>query len=989
MKNKFCYFYLLVLCYLFSCQTIKTTKSGQIQVDLFTLQELFNKGKYCDLLPILDNYIAAVPPTEEDSQLAQIVAIKTYLELEQWDKATQALDLLESNRIETNNTIKYQTALLKARILERENTFIATEQTYQSLRSQLKKDTNQLHLLAETQAYAGIFQSYIGNFKAAEAQLNEIDKSLLIPSLAAKVYSNLAFLCSEQSRSTESEQYSLKALTILKENHLETHPAYALSLNDYAILNFYKGKMSVVDSLLVQSEALNQVCPIPSTTGFNYSNRANMLYSLGSLQAAEQTYQKAVQTFSEISLVQEASKSAFKLAEVYFTMDSVEQAATAYELALTLHQQFIGEKEHIQKARILQGMAGLEVYNWNYEKADSLYELAVDIAANTFGKECSDYATAINNLASSKEAQMDYETALTLYQQTAHLDSLLFGKEHPNYKTTLFNLARCYAKMGEDGQTLLYYQKAINLQLQLLEDYYGGFSEKTRLAYLLEAMLHFDVFNTYACFKEDTALHTLVQNINLAAKNRILDFSIQTQQLQLEDQPEAIKEKYQRWKQQKEVLANLSLLSTKERRKKGSIIDSLTTSTNSLEKELTRQANFQFEEEQHDSFESLRARLNEKEAAIDFFNFFVTDEYGRFPDSIFYFALITRPEWSAPKLVALMEDSELKEILGLSSNYSLNAEVNHYLYQKIWAPLDPYLKGVSSIHLSTEGWLHQISFAGLLPNPDTDNTLLDQYQFYYYSNLKDVKQQSANYTVSPKILVLANADYNAGLNSIDKENTEYFIPLPGTKLELEFLKNYSQRNRFPIELYQATTASEQALRESIRAFKPTILHLATHGFFKLKDTLSYELNTLGNRIKQAEEALVRSGLVFSGVNQHWTSTELITPYQDGVLTALEVANLDLSETELVVLSACNTGRGREVYGEGVFGLQRAFKLAGAKYTLVSLWPIPDQQTAALMTYFYNYLATTNRPQQALYLAQQEMQKTYKSPFDWAGFILLE
>lgn len=984
------YFLLLVLCYLCSCQTTKRTKeSGTKELNISSLQTDFDKGRYCDLLPLIDNYLNTIPQHTTAWHSAKIIAVKTYLELEQWEKASKAIDLLENSSQEATTLIEFQRDLLKARLLEQTNNIPAIEQAYQQLTNKLQKTSHYPALLAETHAYHGIFKNNLGNFETAEAQLTRIDKTQLKPSLIAKVYNNLAFLCSEKSRATESEQYSLQALHILKDKELAQHPYYALCLNDYAILNLYKGKMAVMDSLLAQAAQLNQACPIPSTTGFIYSNKANMSYNLGALPIAKQTYQKALQLFQEIPLTQEASKSAFKLAEVYFAMDSLAQAAAAYELALTLHQQVLGDKEHIQKARILQGMGGLEVYNWNYERADSLYELAAQIAANTFGKECSDYATVLNNLASSKEAQADNELALSLYQQTAHLDTLLFGQAHPNYKTTLFNIARCYTKMGKDAAALTYYQAAIKLQLQLLGDYFGGFSEDTRLDYLLEAMLHFDVFNTYACFKEDTALHKLVQNLNLATKNRVLDFSIQTQQLQLADQPKKVKDLYQQWKQQKELLTKFSLQPTEERAMAKSAIDSLKQSAKNLEIQLTRLANLQLTEDAIPTFEHIRAQLADKEAAIDFFNFFVADEYGQFPDSIFYFALITRPEWTAPKLVQLLEDSALKEILGLSSHYSLNAEVNHYLYQKIWAPLEPYLEGISTIHLSAEGYLHQVSFAGLFPNPDTDQSLLEQYKFYYYNNLKDIKRTSNTTTTSPKLLVVANPDYNAGLQSVEMENSEYFLPLPGTKLEVKFLQAYSQRYEIPMVLHQAAEASESAFRESITTFKPTLLHLATHGFFKLKDTTNYAVKTLGNRIKQADKSLLRSGLVFSGVNQHWTSTQPVVSTKDGVVTALEVANLELSEIDLVVLSACNTGRGGLVYSEGLFGLQRAFKLAGVKYTLVSLWAIPDQQTAELMTYFYDYLTNTNSPKQALYLAQKEMQKKYTSPFDWAGFVLLE
>ena len=137
--------------------------------------------------------------------------------------------------------------------------------------------------------------------------------------------------------------------------------------------------------------------------------------------------------------------------------------------------------------------------------------------------------------------------------------------------------------------------------------------------------------------------------------------------------------------------------------------------------------------------------------------------------------------------------------------------------------------------------------------------------------------------------------------------------------------------------------------------------------------------------------MIRSGLVLAGGNYAWATGKPLRPdLEDGILTAYEISQMDLSNTELVVLSACETGLGDIAGNEGVYGLQRAFKIAGAKYLVMSLWQVPDQQTQELMTAFYNnWLVSKMSVPEAFRTAQKAMQERYEHPFFWAGFVLLE
>ena len=185
-------------------------------------------------------------------------------------------------------------------------------------------------------------------------------------------------------------------------------------------------------------------------------------------------------------------------------------------------------------------------------------------------------------------------------------------------------------------------------------------------------------------------------------------------------------------------------------------------------------------------------------------------------------------------------------------------------------------------------------------------------------------------------------------------------------------------------------ASEENLKTLSGTVTPQVIHIATHGFFLPEKTAGKKEEGAGrgNTYSLANDPLMRSGLILSGGNYAWSGKTPIDGVEDGIVTAYEISQLNLSSTELVVLSACETALGDIKGSEGVFGLQRAFKMAGVKKMIVSLWQVPDKETAELMTSFYSYWLGGKKIEAAFEQAQADMRKKY-SPFYWAAFVLIE
>ena len=223
--------------------------------------------------------------------------------------------------------------------------------------------------------------------------------------------------------------------------------------------------------------------------------------------------------------------------------------------------------------------------------------------------------------------------------------------------------------------------------------------------------------------------------------------------------------------------------------------------------------------------------------------------------------------------------------------------------------------------------------------------------------------------------------------------------LPGTKKEVEKINKMLVDNNITAQLYTMSQANEESFKNLSNKHQ-NIIHIGTHGFTwvdsvaRKQDYFAQRMQLMGDDREfrgPIIDPLNRCGLLFSGANiaLQGKSSELPEGVQDGVLTAKEISLLDLRDCDLVVLSACETAKG-DISSEGVFGLQRAFKMAGVQTIIMSLWKVNDEATQMLMTEFYNNWIVKKQPKrEAFKNAQNAVRKEYEEPVYWAGFVMLD
>lgn len=312
------------------------------------------------------------------------------------------------------------------------------------------------------------------------------------------------------------------------------------------------------------------------------------------------------------------------------------------------------------------------------------------------------------------------------------------------------------------------------------------------------------------------------------------------------------------------------------------------------------------------------------------------------------------------------------------------------MYAAIWQPLEPVLKGVRRVYLIPDGYLNSVPIRAL--KPQDGNYLIEQFDIVQFTSPRDLLLNAqANKTehVSTNSLLVGAPEFgNLPLKTSFKMSSRgnrgaslhdvYFSPLPGSLEEARHISTIL-KPKYPVSLLTGNKATKSAL---LSVKSPPILHLATHGFYLDEPTRESENS-------DPVDALARSGLALANANSV-NQGSLRIASDDGILTALEAISLDLSGTRLVTLSACETGVGLVEPGEGVHGLARSFREAGAQAVIATLWPIADEATSTFMQHFYRRIVNGEQPQSALQHTQVEFMHdpVLQDPLYWAPFILI-
>lgn len=406
----------------------------------------------------------------------------------------------------------------------------------------------------------------------------------------------------------------------------------------------------------------------------------------------------------------------------------------------------------------------------------------------------------------------------------------------------------------------------------------------------------------------------------------------------------------------------------------------------------------------------IKKRLGQHDVAIEFV--IIPEIISLDSISYSYGAMIERMSYENPIILKLCSKDSLDLLLEKEEGLSDQEYVNELydikdnrLYRLLIEPLSPYINKGDIVYYSPIGMIHKLN---LMAIPHEGKRIMDLYYFSLVSSTSYLLEFH-NKEIYNRALVLGGIDYNESISdmvlnsnnnhtSIDllaeRSNTRgAWDDIPGSLQEAVFIDSLISSKSISSTLLTNGKANEEAIK-SLNGKSPDILHIATHGFFYLDATKSTSPLFSDIQSDIAKNLPMQyCGLLFAGANNAWRGDMPPSYTDDGILNAMELSLLDFSNTKLAVLSACETGLGVIDDIDGVFGLQRGFKLAGVKTLIMSLWKIPDEATKYLMIEFYKNLMVGKSKQQSLKEAQNYLRKIengkYNKPYYWASFIMLD
>jgi CHAT domain-containing protein/tetratricopeptide (TPR) repeat protein len=827
--------------------------------------------------------------------------------------------------------------------------------------------------------------------------------------LYATSLNNLATLYRDTGDYARAEPLYRQALTIRRQTLGEGHPDYAISLSSLATLYRATGDAARAEPLFRQASNI-----LRQALGENDPDYATSLNNLAVLYQSTRDYARAEPLFCQAS---------------------------------DIWRQALGEN-HPNYAASLNNLAGLYRATGDFMRAEPLFRQAADVYRQTLGKH-PDYATTLDGLAELYRVGGDYARAEPLSRQALEIRCQVQGENHPHCATSLNNLAVLSVAQGRAVEAFDLMRRILAIDERILEQVFSIGSDNQRLAYLRMIQFHLEIFLSLVSrhlaasrAALQAALEVLLRRKALGAEallaqrdailgGRNPHLQEPLQQLTLlrrqiaqktlagpaaGEEPDAHHRQLDQWhaereRQEQALARQIPEMNLEQRLNKAdrravalalpegvALVEFVRFNVCNFDAVLAR-GERQWQPARYLAF-VLPAGESDNVQMIDL------GEAEPIDRMIADFrAAITRDPGERRRDQVLYADEE-SEVAAGTAPPAAPADQGTALRRAVFDALLPHLGGRTRLLLCPDGDLTRLPFE-VLPNDD-GSRLIDTYQISYLSSGRDVLRFGTPASGQPRPpLVAADPDFDlvsqpvaaapappalpavaaptpqtvgllswlpswlGGRHSRDLDRAAGACRLPGTRAEGERIAALLQ-----VKPWLAGEVLEARLKEQR---SPRILHLATHGFF-FKDQ-PHDPDT-----GRFENPLLRSGLLLAGYNTWLARGDLPPEAEDGMLTAEDVTGLDLLDTELVVLSACETGLGQIHVGEGVFGLRRAFVLAGAKTLVMSLWKVPDQQTQELMVDFYQRILAGQPRAEALRQAQLALKAKHPDPYYWGAFI---
>lgn len=711
-------------------------------------------------------------------------------------------------------------------------------------------------------------------------------------------------------------------------------------------------------------------------------------YSLGDFDKAEENVAKAIisqeKQFGRQHI--EVAKSVSQLALIKFHKgDNLKTVEKLMLEARDIMADKLGE-DNPQYAEILKNVAVLYISDSKYDIAFSLLRTAENIWRLKTGTKNNINAASIYTLTGDVYYQLkNYARAEEFYNKSKDLYEKFFSINHPEYVRVLSKLSKVYYMEKNYKQSKRLIEQSLGNYEEFIKKYFPALSEREKAKYWNTIKSDFEFYNTLAFsnledFKDLTGK---IYNVQLMTKALLLSSSIKIRERIMNSTDEQLKMQYAEWVQKKELLTIALSMTAAQLMENEIDPNALTQEVERLERELSQKSELfdQNFETKRIVFEDVQKSLKPNEVAIEMVRYRHFNH--TFTDSVIYAGLYLTSSLPKPKAVIMKDGKHMESRYFKYYRNSITGRIpDQYSFRTFWKPIIDEIGQASTIYLSADGIYNQINLESI-PSPD-GRYVIDNANIVLVSNTKDIylkKIKSRAMAVANTASMFGNPTFYLTASA----DARSIASLPGTEKEVNQLHFILNEKGWNTSEYVETLAAEEKIKE---LNSPKIFHIATHGLYRPTEEVTLAKEIEGGEVFLAQNPLMRTGLLLKGAGDLLAKTDYNYNIENGILTAYEAMSLNLDKTDLVVLSACETGLGDLEAGEGVYGLQRAFLVAGAKVLIMSMFKVDDEATQKLMLKFYQKWLNTNNLRQSFIDAKKELRAEYPDPIYWGAFMMI-
>jgi CHAT domain-containing protein len=894
---------------------------------------------YTTLLVSLEKHTHAKPYIE---------ALLYYYKTLDGEKSKSYLLLLSYQAIVYQNLAEYDKAIDILSRLHIEKQIIASGDTL----SQVIVLSNLGDVYRET----GNYDLAIAHLKKAKQEY--FNYKLRDRSLLATLENNLALCYKAIGNIQESEESYNRTLATYREIGEQGTEAYCTTLSNKADLYRELGRLGEASALLITALEIRK-----ERYGNNTENYANALSNL---------------------------------ANVYFDAGYYQLSLEKNLEANSIYKKVVAEN-HQGYGNSFNNLSLCYYQLKDYVQARECKEKALRVIENGVGKNYYRYASYLISGCGIYRKTKEYGKLEAHLTEALFLAEKNFGKKHDLYARAQMGLAELYTIQGKFESATPFYFEALDYYSQQLNSFFDAMSEENQISYFNSID---PVFASYSSFLLNYRIAKPHANLSehirrsfryqLLLKSLLTSKSTRTTREILSSDNNELKDLYKNWLIVKNELIN-NYKSTQPSFENNDLVkkaSELETALKSMLKDFGTNAPA--------NLVDITSSLKNREAAVEIFR--VTSWNDDTIPNIIYAAYVVKKNSKDPELIIFPNGNEMeKSAFEFYADCIENQKRDGVSYNMFFLPLEKSLTGVQRIYVSADGVFHKINLAGLML-PGKLGFIEDEKELVMISNVSILTQSAAksNPNLSASLFGYPDYDYDfkkeksilglGGPAVAKRFRLNNLAKLPGTKKEVEEISKSLMELGWKSQVLMEQHASEATLR---KIDSPKILHIATHGFY-LSDIETDDKTFLGfNSYTFKENSMLRSGIILAGAIPATSDSTYTESENDGIVTAYEASMLNLVNTDLVVLSACQTGLGDYVGSQGVLGLQRAFAIAGAKNLILSLWPVDDDATKTLMISFYKNYAVTKNIESSFRLSKELVKKQFPHPFFWSAFVLLK